>query len=284
MPALLRLVLCCTLFVQATALAQGAAVALRRDGALSSVAVDDLAMALGAPFSMDADGFGFTLRTRDGVLTAFLDRPDVLWQARGAAAPQEVAGALPLRRLQGRWYLPEDLLGLLGAELRDGLLWLPDGSSRPTVLLADPLPQAERTELVPLGPGVEGLRLYAPGAAGPEAVSLLAMDLGLLPLAFPEQREAWDPVLRELRAEKALLLVVTAVAEAAWQPAIFVIQDGRETLLTAPLAVQVLQGDPASVGPQSPVVAVAFLPADIDLRRPLALRWAGATGSWTLRR
>jgi hypothetical protein len=32
------------------------------------------------------------------------------------------------------------------------------------------------------------------------------------------------------------------------------------------------------------VAAVAFLPLDLDLRRPLTLRWAGATGSWTLRR
>ena len=107
-------------------------------------------------------------------------------------------------------------------------------------------------EVVPLGPGIEALRLFAAGAGAAHDVSLLAVDLGLLALAFPEQQSALDAVLRELRAEKALFLAVTAPAEAAWQPAIYVEQDGRETLLAAPFSVQVLAGDPARVAPERP--------------------------------
>lgn len=253
----------------------------RRDGPWTLVAGDDLARALGAAWS--DDGRAFTLRAAGGVLTAFAGDADALWQPLGGAV-QVVPAALPAQRRDGRWFLPEDLLGVVGARVEHGALHLPDGGVRALALPPPAAAVADRSELVPLGPGVEALRLFAASADGEAAVSLLAVDLGLLALAFPEQQAALDAVLRDLRAEKALFLVVTAVAEAAWQPAVYVVQDGRETLLSAPFSVQVLAGDPERVAPDAPVAAVAFLPPDVDLRRPLTLRWAGASGTWTLRR
>jgi hypothetical protein len=260
---------------------EGEAIAARADGPWTLVAIDDVARALGAPWTADAGSL--TLRAPNGVLVAFLDSPDAWWQGVGDRASGLVSAALPVVRIDGRWYLPEDLLGVLGVRVEGAVLWLPDGRGRP-LALARPAERAGYAELVPLGPGVEGLRLYAAAAAGPDAVSLLAVDLGLVGLAFPDQQAALDVVLRDLRAERALFLVVTALAEAAWQPAIYVVQDGRETLLQAPLTLQVLEGDPARVAPGFPVAAVAFLPLDLDLRRPLTVRWAGVSGSWTLRR
>lgn len=265
------------------AFAQGAAgaVAARLDGAWTLVALDDLARALGAAWS--DDGRALTLRAPTGVLTAFLGEADALWLPTGGGEPTIVAAALPVQRHEGRWYVPEDLIGVLGVRVDGAYLRLPDGDAR-TLVVARVASVGGLAEVVALGPGVEGLRLFADGAGGPGSVSLLAVDLGLLALALPEQREALDAVLRDLRAEKALFLAVTALAATPWDGALYVAQDGREVLLSAPFSVQVLEGDPERVAPDAPLAAVAFLPADFDLRRPLALRWAGASGSWTLRR
>lgn len=259
----------------------GEAITARREGPWTLVAVDELARALGAPWS--ADGPHLTLRADAGVLVVFDGSPDGWWQATGAREAEPVASALPVGRIDGRWYLPDDLLGVLGVRVEGERLVLPDGRVRPLAVERPPVREGA-AEVVPLGPGVEGLRLFAAARDGPDVVSLLVVDLGLLGLAFPEQQVALDAVLRELKSERALFLVVTALAEAAWQPAIYVVQDGRETLLSAPLTVQVLEGDPERVAPGQPVAAVAFLPADLDLRRPLTVRWAGASGTWTLRR
>jgi len=262
--------------------AQGSAsVDARTDGSWTLVAGDDLARALGAAWS--DDGRAFTLRVAAGVLTVFGDDVDALWQPVGGAGPTVVSAALPARRVDDRWFVPEDLLGVLGARVDGAVLRLPGGGTRPLVLPRAAV-AAAASELVPLGPGIEALRLFVDGAGGEASVSMLVVDLGLLALAFPEQQGALDAVLRDLRAEKVLFLTVTATAEAAWQPAIYVVQDGRETLLAEPFAVQVLAGDPARVAPGEPVVAVAFLPDGIDLRRPLTVRWAGVSGTWTLRR
>ncbi len=266
----------------AWAAAQGSApVDARADGPWTLVAGDDLARALGAAWS--DDGRAFTLRAATGVLTVFADEADALWQAIGTAGPTVVPAALPARRIDGRWFLPEDLLGVLGARVDGSSLRLPNGSTRELVRPRTAAAEGA-SEVVLLGPGIEALRLFVDGVGGEASVSLLAVDLGLLALAFPEQQSALDAVLRDLRAEKALFLTVTAITEAAWQPAIYVVQDGRETLLTEPFSVQVLAGDPARVAPGAPVVAVAFLPADFDLRQPLTVRWAGVSGTWTLRR
>jgi hypothetical protein len=259
----------------------GEPVAARAEGPWRLIAIDDLARALGAPWREEAGSL--TLRAASGVLVAFVDSPDAWWQALGEREANLVSAALPVVRVDGRFFLPEDLLGVLGVRVVGDALVLPDGRARP-LAIPRPVERAGLSEVVQLGPGVEGLRLFAAAASGPDVVSLLAVDLGLMGLAFPAQQVALDAVLRELKAEKALFLVVTALADAAWQPAIYVVQDGIETLLSSPLTVQVLEGDPDRVGPGRPVAAVAFLPPDLDLRRPLTLRWAGVSGSWTLRR
>ena len=265
----------------AWAAAQGAPVDARTDGSWTLVAGDDLARALGAAWS--DDGRAFTLRVATGVLTVFTEDVDALWQPAGGAEPTVVSAALPARRIADRWFVPEDLLGVLGARVDEAVLHLPGGATRPLEFPRSVV-AGGASEVVSLGPGIEALRLYVDGVGGEASVSLLAVDLGLLALAYPEQQSALDAVLRDLRAEKVLFLTVTATAETAWQPAIYVVQDGRETLLAEPFAVQVLAGDPAKVAPGEPVVAVAFLPDDLDLRRPLTVRWAGVSGTWTLRR
>jgi hypothetical protein len=277
--------------VAATAVAQGAdlsrpladPVAVRLQGIWRLVAAADLARALGAHLDV-TDGV-LTLRARHGVLTAFAHAPDAVWHAAGAAAPDDIAAASPVTVVDGRWYLPEDMVGVLGVRVDGDTLALPDGQVRALVVLPpDAAPPTSGAEVVALAPGVQALRLYAESPSGPASVSLLVVDLGMLALAFPEQREALDAQVRALHAEKALFLVVTSLGPAAWEPALYVRQDDVEVLLRAPLAVQVLEGEPADLRPGAPVAAVAFLPSSFDLRRPLHVRWAGASGSLTLRR
>jgi hypothetical protein len=263
--------------------ASEAAIAARQEGIWRYLAATDLARALGAPVE-SADGV-LTLRSRFGVLTAFARSPDALWTGAGAVGALEFSAASPVLVVDGAWYLPEDMVGVLGVTVGDDVVTLPGGQVR-RLAVSRPRPLADTgsSEVLELGPGVQALRLYAASPAGPDTVSLLAVDLGLLALAFPEQRVALDAQVRELHADKTLFLVVTSLAPAAWDPAIYVVQDGVEVLLRSPLAVQVLEGDPAALTPASPVAAVAFLPSSFDLRRPMQIRWAGASGSLTLRR
>jgi hypothetical protein len=260
----------------------GEAIAARQEGIWRYLAVHDLARALGAP--VEASSGVLTLRSAAGVLTAFERAPDALWQRTGGAS-EEFSAASPVIVVDGVWYLPEDMVGVLGVTVHGDLVTLPDGRVRPLALPRPAVvPDSLSSEVIALGPGVEALRLYASSPSGPESVSLLAVDLGLLALAYPEQRVALDAQLRQLRADKALFLVITSLGPATWDPAIYVVQDGVEVLLRAPLAVQVLEGDPGALAPDAPVAAVAFLPPGFDLRRPLQIRWAGASGSLTLRR
>ncbi len=252
-------------------------------GPFRFVSAVDVALALGAPLVSGPQGL--TLRAPNGVLTVFAGAPDAVWQARGAREPTEVAALSPPLREGEDWFLPEDLLDVLGVRVLADAAQFPDGSLRG---LSFPPPVAVGTsptaELLELAPAVPALRLYAASPAGAHAVSLLAVDLAMLALAFPEQQAALDAHLRDLVGVKALFLAVTSLGPSAWDPAIYARQDGREVLLRAPLDLQVLEGDPAAVAPGAPVAAVAFLPDDFDLRRPITLRWAGASGTLTLRR
>ena len=267
----------------ADAATPGAPLTARQEGPWRYLAVTDLARALGAPVET-RDGV-LTLRSRSGVLTAFARSPDALWQGAGSLAAEEFSAATPTLVVDDAWFLPEDMVGVLGVYVDGEEVTLPGGDVRTLDVTRPALaPSVSSSEVLELGPGVVALRLYASSPSGPDSVSLLAVDLGLLALAYPEQRVALDAQLRTLHADKMLFLVVTSLGPAAWDPAIYVLQDGVEVLLRAPLAVQVLTGDPDALTPGAPVAAVAFLPPDFDLRRPMQIRWAGATGSVTLRR
>ncbi len=282
--SVLALVLALVLAAAATpARAQADALKVRLEGPFRFVAAADLALALGAPLVSTPEGL--TLRAPEGVLTVFAGAPDAIWQERGAGAPSEVAAFAPPLRVNGAWYLPEDLVQVLGVRLEGDEALLPDGRRRSLAFPPPPAPtRSGVAELLDLAPAVPALRLYAGSPAGAHAVSLLAVDLGMLALAFPEQQAVLDAQLRALAGEKALYLAVSSLGPSAWDPALYVRQDGLEVLLEAPLDVQVLDGDPTDVRPGKPVAAVAFLPAGFDLRRPITLRWAGASGTITLRR
>ena len=277
-----QLVLVAVLLAVAVALAQEPIVHVRERGPLRFVAAPDLARALGAP--LVSGPAGLTLRADTGILTLFAGAPDALWQGRGAAAPLELASFAPPLLEDDVWYVPEDLLEVLGVRILADVALLPDGRSWPLRFAADAPLGDGSYEVLELAPAVPALRIYADVEPGDQALSLLAVDLGMLALAFPEQRAAFDAELRGLGGEKALFLAVSSLVPTAFEPVIAVRQGGVEVLLRPPLELQVLDGDPADVGPGSPVAAAAFIPAGFDLRQPLSVRFRGVSGSITLRR
>lgn len=281
-PLARRLAFPIVLVLLAVASAQEPLLSVRFEGPIRFVAVDDLARALGATLTTGPDGV--TLRTEGGILTLFAGDPDALWQARGERAASELFASAPPLRDGSVWYLPEDLLGVLGVHLMLDAAQLPDGRSWRLRVVATPALNDGATELLELAPAVPALRIYADVTPGDHAISLLAVDLGMLALAFPEQQAAFDAQLRTLAGEKALFLAVSSLVETSFEPVIAVRQGGVEVLLRPPLALQLLDGDPAAVGPGASVAAVAFLPQGFDLREPLTVRFRGVSGSITLRR
>ena len=277
-----RWVLTALLAAIAFALAHEPMVQVREQGLLRFAAAPDIARALGAPLVSDAAGL--TLRADTGILTVFAGDPDALWQARGTSAPLELAAFAPPLRHGGVWYLPEDLLQVLGVRLLSDEALLPDGRRWP-LRAAPSAPAGDgAAELLELAPAVPALRIYADVEPGDHALSLLAVDLAMLALVYPEQQAAFDAELRSLAGEKALFLAVSSLVPTAFEPVIAVRQGTVEVLLRPPLELQLLAGDPGAIGPGAAVAAAAFLPAGFDLREPLTLRFRGVSGSITLRR
>lgn len=256
-----------------------------RDGGRVMLSVDALARRLGHTAGVSADGTAFTLRAPRGVLTLFADLAEGWWQPRGADAAEELVLSAPVQRRDGAWYAPADAFEPLGVTLGGEALRLPDGRRLPLALPPERATGAD-FELEDLGNGVVGVRLFAPGDAGPETVSVLVADLGLLPLALPELRAELDALLAraELVHERLLLFVVTSLSEAAWDSRFVVSQAGADFEARHPFRVRVLRGDPQRVAPGSPALGVILLPQSFRLDAPLTLRWAGATAPVTFRR
>jgi hypothetical protein len=264
------------------ALAQPSVAALRVDGT-PYYALETVVLALGALSSGDDGSLSVTAAT--GVLTLFDGAPDGLWRGDGDGGAAEVSFAAPVLQRSGGWYVPADVLDFLGVEAGPEALTLPDGRSLPVAFPPPPLAgEGGGAELEDLGNGVTGLRFFAPGPSGPDDLSLLVIDLSLLPLVFPEQRSALDAVLTELERDRPLYFVLTSLAAAPWEPT-FVLSQGERTFEARhPFRVRILDGDPATVAPDAPVIGVILLPEAFRLDAPLGITWGGVASEITFRR
>lgn len=242
-----------------------------RHGGVLYVSLDDLARAFGT--RLGAGGGAVSLRAAQGVLTMFEGSPDALWQPTGAPAAVDLTARAPVRREPDGLYAPVELLDGTLLEREEGALRLPDGRLLSLLEPLPPPPAGERYEVLELAPGVPALRLFAAGEAGPRTVSALLVDLTLLPLVQPEARAALDALATELQGERALYLVVTALAPSPWEPVFRFSQGGREVEARAPFRLRLLEGDAGRVAPERPVAAVVLLPPHLNLRAPLRVAW-----------
>ena len=248
----------------------------------SYFSLSDLALMLG--YSTTEAGGSLTVRAAGGVLTAFDRSPEVLWRAADRSQEDELSLLAPVIVREGRWFAPADLAPVLGVAISADRVILPEGRE---LLLDYPpattLAAADRFELVDLGNRARGLRFFADGLAGPDTVSLLIADLGLLALAFPGQQPELDAFMSELGAEKPLALVVTSVTESNWDPSVTFIQGERRLEARFPFRLRLLEGEAGRVGPEAPATAVVLLPVEFNLREPLTVTWSGASATVTFR-
>lgn len=229
-------------------------------------------------------GPSVVLRTGFGVATLFTGSSDYLWLPGGANEPFEGSLPVPVREQDGELWAPLELVDALGGSVSGVVAIMPDRSrlllselQPPAVAAVTPAaPAGSRS--VELGHGVRALQLSVPGR------SLLLADAGLLGLALPEQRAALDEFNKAAHGSRPLYFVFAADAESAFDASVRFSQEGLEETASFEGELVVLAGDPAAVGPDSPLSGLLLLPVTADLRRPLRVEWLEAGALFSFRR
>ena len=238
------------------------------------VSVTDLVTILG--YSVTSASSSLTIRTPENALILFANSPDISF-----AGNEDTLSAPVLE--QGEWLAPEDVLSFLGLSLLGNSITLGDGRTLSLEFPAVPTLTSARSDIVDLGNSVEGLAFYASGSAGPETVSVLLMDVGLMSLAFPEQQQTFDE-LKQKFSGKPIYVVVTALAESNWESVFSLEQQGRVLEYSAPHSLSLLEGSTSTVGPNTPVSAIFILPDWVNLREVITVSWSGITATMQFRR
>lgn len=233
-------------------------------------------------------GQNLTVRAPSGVLVIFDRSPDIIWRptARGQVLAGDLSLAAPIQRIEGQWFVPLELLSLLGVKVAGEVVTLPNGAAYALAYPRDPWAAVggAQSEVVELGNNVTGLALFASGAAGQDSLSLLLLDVALLSLAFPEQQPAIDTFIGGLAHGRPLFFIVTSVVETPWETSLIFTQDGSSFAARHPFGVSVLEGEAGTVSPARPASGVVLLPDWLNLRRPITVSWGEAQGVIQFRR
>lgn len=271
------------------------------------VAVQPLALALGVVATTNANSL--TWRGQQGVVTFFDASPGALLQAASGGEPQELSLSAPVRVLGHEWFVPLDALQLLGLVLPADLtsapqaLILPSGRevrleyvASPTTTpapadaagSADPNGSGEARalsqagwELADVGPALPALRFF-----DDDGVSLMLVDLVLVPLAFPELTKLVDAAADAAEAasgDQPLLLLVTALHASEWEARLRFVQGGRSIEVDDPYRLLLQLGSAENVSPTAPAAGVVLLPPGFNLYRPLRVEWSGMSAEVTFR-
>lgn len=277
------------------------------------VAVQPLARALGVVATVNANSL--TWRGHQGVVTFFGASSEALLQAASGGEPQEWSLSAPVRVIDLEWFVPLDGLQLLGLALPADLGFAPTALPLPggrevrldyraaTALDATSAPVASETSPTdPAGPDVSGQeRAFSQagweladfGAALPalrffddEGVSLMLIDLVLVPLAFPELTKLVDAATDAAAAagrDQPLLMLVTALQVSDWEAGLRFVQGERTLEIDHPYRLLLQLGSAEQVSPAAPVAGVVLLPPTFNLYRPLRVEWGGVSAEVTFR-
>lgn len=254
-----------------------------QEGGFNYLALEDIARLEGYPVSQDATSL--SVQSPDGVLVVFAGSPDVSWRPVSGRGGGDIGLSVPVIARNGTWYVPPDAVELLGVTVLGNSVQLTDGKQVGVDYRSSNTLQTRvgRSEQVDLGNSVSAVALYAPGGAGEDSVSILLADMGMLSLAFPEQRREFDGILNQFTDARPLFFSVTAVAASPWQSEVTFQQQGRRFIATNPDTLVILSGDSNRVSPEQPVTGVILLPTAFDLRRPMNVRWQDASTAMQFR-
>jgi hypothetical protein len=262
------------LFFSSLAFAQ---VSARRVAGAVVVSLSDITTTLG--YSVSESAGSFTIRFDNTVLTLFDQSPDIT--LNGA---EDTLSSNAFEE-KNEWFAPDDALSFLNVTLNGTTLTFPNGQSASLEFPTNPTTfSSARTATIDLGNSVTGTAFYASGNAGDETVSVLMLDLKLLALAFPEQQKEFDALSSKFTKGKPIYFLVTALADSPWQSSFTLEQDGKVLQYQAPNSLSLLEGDPNTVTPSTPVSGVLVLPDWVNLRAPVTVTWSGITASVQFRR
>ena len=255
-----------------------------QEGGFDYIALADVARLEGFPVSQDATSL--SVQSPAGVLVVFADSPDVSWRPSSGGGGGEMGLSVPVITRSGTWYVPPDAVELLGVTVVGNNLQLTNARQVAVDYRSSRTLQTSigRSEQVELANNVSAVALYAPNNVGEDNVSLLLADVGMLSLAFPDQRRDFDGVLNQFTDTRPLFFSVTALVASSWQSEVTFQQRGRRFIARSPDTLVVLSGDAARVSPEQPVTGVILLPTSFDLRRPMNVRWQDTSTSMQFRR
>jgi hypothetical protein len=252
-------------------------ISARRVAGAVYVSLTDVTTKLG--YSVSESAGSFTIRFDNTVLTLFANSPDITLNG------EENTLSSSAFEERNEWFAPDDALSFLNVTLNANTVSFPDGQTGtlefPTNLTTF---ASARTATIDLGNSVTGVAFYASGSAGDETVSVLMLDLRLLALAFPEQQREFDAVSSKFTKGKPIYFLVTSLADSPWQSSFTIEQNGRVLQYQASSSLSLLEGDPSTVTPTTPVSGVLVLPDWVNLRQSVTVTWSGITASVQFRR
>lgn len=246
--------------------------ALRLQG---SFYLDVATMAQLLELSLHSEGDMLILQGRNNSLTLEPNSPDVIW--REGSELENISLGAPINRKHGTWYAPPELFYLYEVEFQNAALRFADGSSYPLtpISASGSTVQAGRASIVELGNNVTGLSFYTSSNDLSDGLSLMLVDIALISLADPEQRDAIDAFMADIREGRPLYMIVSSLEPTEWESTLTFNQGTEQFVARYPLAISILSGSDASVSPSNPVIGVVILPQDFNLREPITVGWQG---------
>lgn len=246
--------------------------ALRLQG---SFYLDVATMAQLLELSLHSEGQTLLLQGRNSSLTLEANSPDVLW--RQGSELENISLGAPIQRKHATWYAPPELFNLYEVIFENAALRFVDGSSYPLtpISASGSSVQAGRASIVELGNNVTGLSFYTASNELSDGLSLMLVDIALISLADPEQREAIDAFMADIREGRPLYMIVTSLETTTWESTLTFNQGTEQFVARYPLAISILSGSEDSVSPANPVIGVVILPQNFNLREPITVGWQG---------
>jgi hypothetical protein len=258
-------------------LASAQTISARRVAGAVYISLSDVTTKLG--YSVSESTGSFTIRFDTTVLTLFANSPDITLNG------EENTLSSSAFEERNEWFAPDDALSFLNVTLNGSTVNFPDGRTAPLEFPSASIAiGSSRSTTVDLGNSVTGVAFYASGSAGNETVSVLMLDLKLLALAFPEQQREFDAVSSKFTKGKPIYFLVTTLADSPWQSSFTIEQNGRVLQYQAGSSLSLLEGDPNTVTPSTPVSGVLVLPDWVNLRQSVNVTWSGITASVQFRR